>query len=136
MIVLISGGLDPVHNGHLDYIEAAAEYGKVIVALNSDAWLMRKKGYVFMPWDIRSRIVNALEPVYKVIRAADHDGTVCNVLRLIKPDYFANGGDRVEANLKEHAVCQELGIVELFNVGGGKVNSSSDIIRDYHQNAL
>jgi len=128
--VLISGGFDPVHEGHLDYIERASEYGKVIIALNSDKWLMAKKGYVFMPWNTRARILTSVKYVYSVIAFNDSDGTVCDALRTVKPKYFANGGDRTSGDPREHKTCAELGIIELFNIGGGKTNSSSELIEN------
>lgn len=128
-MILVSGFFDPLHDGHLDYLEGAREYGEVVVALNSDQCSRKKKGYVLMPWNVRARILNALTVVHKVISVNDKDGTVCEALKDIKPDYFANGGDRTEPNEKEHEICQKLGIIELFNVGGRKVNSSSELIR-------
>lgn len=128
MIVLCSGGFDPLHDGHMDYLEGAAKHGKVIVALNSDVWLMRKKGWVFMPWSARARILKALSIVYDVTAVYDMDGTVCGALRSIRPTYFANGGDSRTPNLAEHETCRRLGIEELFDTGGPKVRSSSDLM--------
>lgn len=129
MIVMCSGGFDPLHVGHLNYLKAASRFGSVVVALNSDGWLCRKKGYVFMSWADRVQILGALFCVLTVYPVHDGDGTVCEVLRSVRPDYFANGGDRTEANPAEHTVCEELSIEELFNVGGAKIASSSDLIR-------
>ena len=128
MNILCSGGFDPLHIGHLHYLEAASRKGQVIVALNSDAWLMAKKGYVFMPWRDRAWIITALSCVAMIWSVKDNDGTVCEALRWWKPDIFANGGDRTKANPAEHTVCEELGIKELFNVGGGKIQSSSKLV--------
>ncbi len=126
--VMVSGGFDPLHIGHLDLLDAAAGYGRVVVALNSDDWLYRKKGYSFMPHGDRTRILKALEVVTDVTPLNDADGTVCEALRRIRPAYFANGGDREQAEPREHAVCEELGIEELFGIGGAKVRSSSQLI--------
>ena len=128
MNILCSGGFDPLHIGHVDYLEAAAREGEVIVAVNSDAWLLAKKGYVFMPWGERSWILSALSCVSIIWNVKDDDGTVCEALRYWKPNIFANGGDRTEANPAEHAVCEELGTKELFNVGGNKIQSSSKLV--------
>lgn len=127
-IVLVSGGFDPVHEGHLDLLEAAFERGRVYVALNSDAWLIRKKGYAFQKWDVRARIIHLIEFVHQVHPVDDADGTVCDAIRRIGPAYFANGGDRTEAEPREAALCHSLGIKQLFNVGGGKVQSSSQLV--------
>ena len=84
-----------------------------------------------MPWGERAEIVGALYCVLgAVYPVEDSDGTVCEALKRLKPNYFANGGDRIEANPAEHAVCKELSIKELFNVGGDKIASSSDLLFD------
>lgn len=127
MTVLVSGGFDPLHDGHLDYLEGAASFGRVIVALNSDNWLMRKKGYVFMPWSARARLLKAIAAVYDVVAFDDSDDTVCEVLRSLQPNVFCNGGDRIVAEPREDAVCKELGIIQVFGVGGAKIRSSSDL---------
>lgn len=128
MIVMVSGGFDPLHVGHLNMIEEAARIGRVIVALNSDEWLRRKKGYVFMPHADRTRILSAIEGVTMVTPVDDSDGTVCEAIRRIRPTLFLNGGDRTQADPKEDALCRSLGVAQLFNVGGGKVRSSSQIV--------
>lgn len=128
--IMVSGGFDPLHVGHLDLIDAAKCYGSVCVALNSDEWLMRKKGYLVMDWDDRARILRALKAVRYVSKVDDSDGTVCQALWKHRPTYFANGGDRTESNPREHAVCESLGIIELFGVGGGKTRSSSFIVEN------
>jgi len=126
--VVVSGGFDPVHIGHVRLILAAAEYGDVIVVANSDSWLYRKKGFVFMPWDQRKEILEALKGVRRVEWVDDRDETVCEALRRLKPTYFANGGDRKGDNVPEVAVCEELGIQMIWNIGGEKVESSSDLV--------
>lgn len=127
-IVTISGGCDPLHSGHVAMILEAATYGDVVVILNSDDWLMRKKGYKFMDWNERAEILRAIRGVIDVVPVDDSDGTVCEALRRIKPDYFANGGDRKVGNTPEGDVCAELGIEMLWGVGGGKTQSSSWLI--------
>lgn len=129
MIVLCSGGFDPLHVGHLRLLEAAARIGPVFVALNSDAWLIDKKGYAFMRWPDRRKILDALVCVAGVYPVDDRDGTVCSTLRAAQPNYFANGGDQMVANPAEFAVCKELGIKQIFNVGGGKIASSSELVK-------
>lgn len=127
-IVTISGGCDPLHSGHVAMILEAATYGDVVVILNSDDWLIRKKGYKFMDWSERAEILSAIRGVVEVVSVDDSDGTVCEALRRIRPDYFANGGDRKVGNTPEGEVCKELGIEMLWNVGGGKTQSSSWLI--------
>ena len=126
--VVVSGGFDPVHIGHVRLILAAGEYGDVIVVANSDSWLFRKKGFVFMSWDQRKEILEALKGVVRVEWVDDRDETVCEALRRIKPTYFANGGDRTSDNVPEIPVCKKLDVVMLWGVGGGKIQSSSWLI--------
>jgi len=127
--VMVSGGFDPVHIGHIRMIIEASRHGDVIVVANSDDWLYRKKGFVFMEFEQRAEILAAIKGVVKVSGVDDFDGTVCKAIRKHKPDYFANGGDRKKHNTPEQAVCEELGVEMLWGVGGdSKANSSSDLI--------
>ena len=127
-IVCVSGGFDPVHVGHVRMTQEAARHGDVIVIANSDDWLKRKKGYVFMDYEQRQEILYAFKGVVDVVQASDDDGTVCKTLRNINPTVFANGGDRGDSNTPEVDVCIELGIKMLWNVGGGKIQSSSELV--------
>ena len=97
-----------MHIGHVRMILAAAKIGKVIVVANSDEWLMRKKGYIFMPWEERAEILQATKGVTEVVRVDDSDGTVCEALRRLQPDIFGNGGDRTNKNTPEKEVCKEV----------------------------
>jgi len=128
--VCVSGGFDPVHIGHLRMIQEAAEYGEVIIIVNSDAWLMRKKGYIFMPFEERCEILRGFIGVKETVAVDDKDNTVCEALRRIKPTYFANGGDRKNNNTPEMNVCEKEGIGLLWNIGGGKIQSSSTLVTD------
>jgi len=128
--VMISGGFDPVHIGHVRMIQAAAKHGPVVVAVNSDAWLLRKKGYVFMPWEQRAEIIESIKGVAYVVPVDDNDDTVCAAIVEEHPHAFANGGDRKDNNVPEVALCEEMGIELLWNVGGGKIQSSSDLVRE------
>jgi len=127
-IIAISGGADPVHVGHLKMAQDAAKYGKVVWILNSDEWLQRKKGYVFMSWEERAEILKELECIYDVVPVDDSDGTVCEAIRRIKPDYFGNGGDRTNKNTPEHALCEGMDIDLVYGLGGEKVQSSSNLV--------
>jgi cytidyltransferase-like protein len=132
--IMVSGGFDPLHVGHLRMIKEAAAYGKVIVVINSDPWLLRKKGYNFMPWEDRKELIEGYSEVWKVVSVDDSDGTVCEALRREKPDFFANGGDRTSNNTPEKQVCEEIGIEMVWNVGGGKVRSSSELVKEANEN--
>lgn len=136
-IVLVTGGFDPVHSGHIAYFEAAKKLGdKLIVGVNSDAWLERKKGRAFLPnWE-RVNIVNNLKMVDQVITFDDSDNTAIDAITRVKSMYpymtnlvFANGGDRTKDNIPE-MVVQDVEFV--FGVGGGdKVNSSSWLLDEW-----
>lgn len=125
---MLSGGFSIIHIGHVRLIEAAAEYGRVIVALNSDEWLSRKITSPHVTWSERAEVLMALRHVELVIPVEDSDGTVCKALEKIKPMYFCNGGDRTTADPREHEVCERLGIYELFGVGGDKIRSSREFL--------
>ena len=130
--VAVSGGFDPVHIGHTRMFEAAKRLGnKVVAILNNDHWLRAKKGFVFMPQEERVEVLSAFRSIDRVVLTEhepnDTDRSVCRELEKIKPDIFANGGDRRNINdIPEGAVCKKYGIKMVFGVGkGGKVQSSS-----------
>lgn len=135
-IVIVTGGFDPLHSGHIAYFEAARNLGdRLIVGLNSDDWLTRKKGRPFMPWVERAAIINALSVVDQVIDYDDSDNSSCNAIRQVRahnPDaeiVFANGGDRTPENIPE-MIFEDVEFV--FGVGGeNKKNSSSWILEDW-----
>ena len=126
--VCVSGGFDPVHVGHLRMMQEAAKFGEVTVIVNSDDWLMRKKGYIFMPFEERCEIIEGFGCVDTTSHVDDSDNTVCEALSRLKPDYFANGGDRKTDNTPEMDVCEEHGVELLWGVGGGKIQSSSTLV--------
>jgi cytidyltransferase-like protein len=136
-IVVVSGGFDPIHSGHIAYFKSAKTYGdKLIVALNSDAWLEKKKGKFFMPFNERKAIVESIKSVDEVIGFKDDTkGSCINALEEIKKSYtdddiyFANGGDRDKKNIPEMSVSD---INFIFSVGGDdKKNSSSWILNKW-----
>jgi len=132
---MVSGGFDPIHGGHVQMIRDAAQHGNVIVVANSDEWLMRKKGYVFMTFEERAKILKEMKGVILVSAVDDSDNTVCEAIKLLRPDYFANGGDRGKDNTPEQDVCEQLGIEMLWGVGGDyKFNSSSDLVKNVVEN--
>ena len=114
MIALCSGGFSILHIGHLDYFKQAAQYGNVVVALNSDAWLKRKYGLIVVPWEERRVILMALKVISDVVPVDDADDTVCEAIKRIRPNFFVNGGDRVKSNPQEHLSCLESGTKEIF----------------------
>jgi D-beta-D-heptose 7-phosphate kinase/D-beta-D-heptose 1-phosphate adenosyltransferase len=130
-VVAVSGGFDPVHIGHVRYLKEAKKLGdKLLVILNTDDFLIRKKGKPFMIFDERKEILEAIRWVDKVVPSVDTDQTVCESLRYYRPDIFAKGGDRTISNIPERDICTELGIKMAFGVGGAKIQSSSWLIED------
>lgn len=132
--VAVSGGFDPVHVGHLRMFKKARSLGdRLVVILNNDNWLIAKKGYAVMPENERAEILSSFPFVDRVV-VTDHserdaDASVCAALKKLRPAVFANGGDRKRvSDIPEASVCAELGIKMVFNVGGGKVQSSSQLI--------
>jgi len=115
--VMISGGFDPIHIGHVRLIREAAKYGNVIVAMNSDEWIFRQKGFNSIGFKERKEFLMSIKGVIDVVSVNDQDGTVCTALIEHKPTYFANGGPRNENNTPEKVVCVELGIEMLWGIG-------------------
>ena len=139
-IVIVTGGFDPLHSGHIEYFEAARKLGDIlIVGLNSDEWLQRKKGKPFLHIYEREKIISSLKVVDKVVCYPDADGSSRNVItgvRAMFPDatiIFANGGDRTEENIPEMDV-NDNNVEFVFGVGGGnKSNSSSWILNEWKE---
>ncbi len=137
-IVLITGGFDPLHSGHIAYFKAAKTLGDMlIVGLNSDDWLIRKKGAAFMPWNERLCIINNLSMVDEVYTFDDDDGSAKHFIQQARahhPDaelIFANGGDRTKDNIPEMDVIDS-NLSFVFGVGGeNKMNSSSWILQEW-----
>lgn len=137
-IVLVTGGFDPIHSGHIEYFKAAKELGdKLIVGLNSDAWLARKKGQPFMPFTERIAIVENLYMVDHCILFNDDDGSSIEAIKNVRQMYpdceiiFANGGDRTSVNIPE-LEHKDKNLIFKFGVGGvNKKNSSSWILEEW-----
>lgn len=137
-IVLVTGGFDPIHSGHISYFKSARTLGDMlIVGLNSDEWLERKKGRAFMPWNERLCIINNLSMVDEVYTFDDEDGSAKQFIKQVRAHYpdaeliFANGGDRTAKNIPEMDV-QDSNLRFEFAVGGDdKKNSSSWILQDW-----
>ena len=137
-VVIITGGFDPLHSGHLNYIKAARELGDIlIVGVNSDEWLVRKKGRSFMPFEDRIALVGALEGVDYAIPFNDKDNSAKDAIewarRVFPQDkiIFANGGDRTLNNIPEMNIVDDT-IEFVFGVGGtDKANSSSWILEEW-----
>ena len=132
--IVVSGGFDPIHVGHLRMFKEASELvPKLIVIVNNDNFLIEKKGYVFMPIAERIEIIEGFGVVDMVVESVDKDLTVCETLQwLAKKEniiIFANGGDRNNTDaIPEADVCRENKIAMKFNVGGGKIQSSSSLV--------
>ena len=145
-VVAISGGFDPVHIGHIDLMQRAKALGdRLVVIINNDNWLKKKKGFAFMSQDERAGILRAIKYVDDVIITSHPenptDMSVCAELEKLHPDIFANGGDRDknDASQKtsslnpEQILCQKLGIELVFNLGE-KVQSSSELVKRVKEN--
>ena len=138
-VIILSGGFDPVHKGHVRMFKAAKEFpAKVIVGLNSDEWLIRKKGKPFMDWNERSEILESIRYIDSVLSFSDNDDSACDLIHKVKEMHagfsdirlcFGNGGDRTDSNSPEVDYCKNHGIELLWGIGGGKIQSSSYLIK-------
>lgn len=143
IVVAVSGGFDPPHIGHVRLFEAAKKLGdELVVILNNDNWLRKKKGAVFMPELERKELIESFKPVDRVVLTKHGlnpaDMSVAGDLEDLKPHIFANGGDRSKGNISEAevAVCNAIGCKMVEGVGhGGKVQSSSWLLGKFKQAA-
>jgi D-beta-D-heptose 7-phosphate kinase/D-beta-D-heptose 1-phosphate adenosyltransferase len=137
VVVAVSGGFDPIHVGHVRMFETAKALGdELVVILNNDNWLKKKKGYAFMDEKERKEVIEGLRAVDRVILTGHGpqttDMSVSAELLKIKPDIFANGGDRKFDNVPEVAICEQINCQMIFNIGkGGKVQSSSWLLKKH-----
>ena len=135
-LVVTSGGFDPVHVGHLRCLLESAKIARssgpkvrLAVIVNGDGFLLRKKGYSFMPADERMEIISGIAGVDYVVPWDDGNQTVVGALEILKPFIFTKGGDRDSSdNVPEFELCQQLGCKLIFGVGGGKIQSSSTLV--------
>ena len=139
-IVLVTGGFDPLHSGHIAYFNAAKDLGDyLVVGVNSDEWLERKKGRSFMPWKERAEIIKALGCVDQVIEFDDSNDSATEAIKYVLDFWksgekiiFANGGDRTEGNILEMLSVSDPRLSFKFGVGGeDKKNSSSWILKEW-----
>lgn len=137
IVVAVCGGFDPVHIGHVRHFKEAKALGDVLVViLNGDEWLLKKKGYVFMPFEERKEIIESIRFVDRVIPyEKDASGSVAKTLEKLKPDIFCKGGDRTIANIpaSEVETCKKFGIKLVTGVGGGKAQSSSWLVDKFRK---
>ena len=136
-VVLVTGGFDPLHKGHIEYFMEAKKLGdKLIVGLNSDHWLTRKKGKPFMSLENRSSIIQNLSMVNEVVMYNDEDDTSCHAIEQVLHSYdnviFANGGDRILSNIPEYQrYGSDKRVKFVCNVGGDKTESSSWLLDEW-----
>jgi len=141
IVVAVSGGFDPVHAGHIQLFEEAKKLGdELVVILNNDNWLKKKKGFVFITAKERKKIVEAIKWVDRVVVSRHgpnpKDMSINKELKKIRPNIFANGGDRTRNNIPEVAVCNKINCKMVFNVGrDGKVQSSSWLLKKFLEKA-
>jgi len=137
LVIAVSGGFDPIHVGHVRLFRKAKKLGdELVVILNNDNWLQKKKGFIFMPQHERREVIEAIEGVDRVVLSKHQknpsDMSVCGELLEIKPHIFANGGDRNKSNIPEVDVCRSINCAMVFNIGkGGKVQSSSWLLKKF-----
>lgn len=136
-LIVTSGGFDPMHVGHLRCLQETGRiaskwspHSRTAVIVNGDGFLMRKKGYAFMPEAERLEIIAGVEGVDFVAPWDDGGQTVTGALDILRPEIFTKGGDRDSAqNVPEFDLCDKIGCKVLFGIGGGKIQSSSDLVR-------
>ena len=137
-IIILSGGFDPVHKGHIRMFKEAKKIGEVFVGLNSDKWLLRKKNKYFMPFEERKEILESIKYIDLVFDFNDDDDTACFLINDIYNHYnneyticFGNGGDRTNQTTPEVEYCKKNNIEMIWGLGGGKIQSSSDLLKKW-----
>ena len=136
-IMILSGGFDPLHVGHIRMIQHARDMAAlVVVGINSDEWLQRRRGRVLTPFDDRCQIVASIRGVTSAVGFEDGDDSAVSLIRMVcrlSPGAkiaFGNGGDRTSTNVPEVEICEELGVDLVWGVGGDKVESRSGVIEN------
>ena len=131
-IIVFTGGFDPIHSGHIEAIKEAQKLGRVIIGLNSDEWLIRKKGKSFMPFEERKAVLDQFKNVLCVIGFDDSDNSASDAIRQAREMFpknkviFVNGGDRTKSNIPEMNAFLNDSMVEFhFSVGGDNKKNSS-----------
>lgn len=127
--IVVAGGFDPIHSGHVDHIRKAAMLGRLTIILATDEQLIRKKDYVLLPYKDREAVLEAIKWVHCVVPSIDKDNTVAETLRVLRPAIFAKGGDRTPDNMpqSEIDVCAEIGCRIVYGCGD-LLNSSSKLV--------
>ena len=129
--VAVSGYFNPLHEGHINLLRDAKKLGDyLIVIINNDKQVKVKGSTPFMGEDERIKIVGAIRYVDEVFLSIDNDLSICKSLKKVNPDIFANGGDRHQGEVPEAKVCRELNIEMIDGVGGDKVQSSSELLKN------
>ena len=135
-IVVASGYFDPLHYGHVEYLQRAKELGdQLIVIVNNDTQSQLKKNFVVVPARERVKLIRELECVDMAVESIDTDRTVCKTLYMLHPHIFANGGDQFNTSIPESEICEELGI-KMVDALGDKVQSSRWIIKNIMESTL
>ena len=139
-MIILSGGFDPIHKGHIRMFKEASLNGMVVAGLNSDEWLIRKKGKFFMPFVERKEILESIKYIDLVKSFNDSDDTACNLINKINNEYsdkynifFGNGGDRTNQTTPEIKFCNDNNIDLIWGLGGGKIQSSSDLLKNWYK---
>ena len=139
-MIILSGGFDPIHKGHVRMFKEASLNGMVVAGLNSDQWLIRKKGKFFMPFVERKEILESIRYIDLVKSFDDSDDTACSLINKINNEYsdnynifFGNGGDRTNQTTPEIKFCNDNNIDLIWGLGGGKIQSSSDLLKNWYK---
>tara|TARA_B100001989_G_C24532721_1_gene462542 strand:- start:1061 stop:1498 length:438 start_codon:yes stop_codon:yes gene_type:complete len=139
-MIILSGGFDPIHKGHVRMFKEASLNGMVVAGLNSDQWLIRKKGKFFMPFVERKEILESIRYIDLVKSFDDSDDTACSLINKINNEYsenynifFGNGGDRTNQTTPEIKFCNDNNIDLIWGLGGGKIQSSSELLKNWYK---